>query len=152
MSCTTLPWNLRGKLREIYGPMVLHQGLGRVAWSNQTEIAVQVVGTLTGQPAAHPDAQTVKATVLDLQGMKETVLCRVDSSLGGLRPVAFSPDGRDLAVRVSTTESLWSRPSRVLWGERYIQLYDAGGRTQRPVPWRHRCTVRPRWHQLGYSR
>ena len=118
------------KLREIYGPMVLHPGLGRVAWSNQTEIAVQVVGTLTAQPAANPDAQTVKTTVLDLQGMKERVLCRVDNRLGGLRPVAFSPDGRDLAVRVSTTESLWSRPSRVLWGERYIQLYDAGGRTR----------------------
>ena len=119
------------KLHEIYGPMVLHPGRGRVAWSNQSERAIHGIGALLAQPAADPDARVVQVTVLDLQGMKERVLGRVDGRLGGLRPVAFSPDGRDLAVRVPTTESLWSRPSRVLWGERRIQLYDAGsGRTR----------------------
>jgi WD40 repeat protein len=119
------------KLREIYGPMILHPGRGRVAWSNETEVASRAVGVLLGYPAPDPDARTVQVTVLDLGGMKETVLCRVDTRLGGLRPLAFSPDGRDLAVRVTTTESAWSRPSRVLWGERYIRLYDAGsGRTR----------------------
>jgi hypothetical protein len=119
------------KLREIYGPMVLHPGRGRVARSNETEVGSRAIGRLFGYPAADPDARTVQVTLSDLGGMKETALCSVDDRLGGLRPLAFSQDGRDLAVRVTTTESPWSRPSRVLWGERYIRLYDAGsGRTR----------------------
>jgi WD40 repeat protein len=119
------------KRREIYGPMVLHPGRGRVAWSTESEIAIHGIGALLVHPAADPDARAVQVTVLDLDGTKERVLCRVDGRLGGLRPVAFSPDGRDLAVLVTTTESPWSRPSRVLWGGRRIQLYDAGsGRTR----------------------
>src|SRR5262245_23340892 len=105
------------KLREIYGPMVLHSGRGRVAWSNESETTIQGIGALFGHPAADPDARTMQTAVLDLKGMKERALCRVDTRLGGLRPVAFSPDGRDLAVRATTTESPWSRASRVLWGE-----------------------------------
>jgi WD40 repeat protein len=119
------------KLREISGPTVLHPGRGRLAWSNETEVASRAVGVLFGHPAPDPDARSVQVAVLDLAAMKDRVLCRVDTRLTGFRPLAFSPDGRDLAVRVTTTESRWSRPARVLWGERYIQLYDAGsGRTR----------------------
>jgi WD40 repeat protein len=113
------------KLHEIHGPVVLHPGRGRIAWSNESEVAMQTVGPLFGHPAADPDARIVKVTVFDVKEAKETVLCQVDGRLGDVRPLAFSPDGRDLAVRVTTTERSGSQPTALFRGERGIQLYDA---------------------------
>jgi hypothetical protein len=113
------------KLYDIYGPVVLHPGSGRVAWSNQTEIEIGAVGPLLAQPAADRNTQFEKVTVLDFDGLKETIFCSVDGRRGSLSPLAFSPEGRYLAVRHSTTESGWSWPARALWGEQRIQLYDA---------------------------
>lgn len=60
--------------------------------------------------------------VLDLGGKEATELRRIDEDGAALTPMAFSPDGRVLAVRISYP--LRTQEESKLWGDHRVELID----------------------------